>query len=221
MMFYDYESKILISGDFAAGVNTKRGNGIFANEESWEGIKVFHTIYMPNTLSVKETINRIGLLNPLPDTIAPQHGDIISSDLMVDFLTRLDELDVGIDYIKKMEPQRDILLDSLTDFIKRIKKSYPNEWDKLREALKEPGQFTTVFKIAMDTVTDIKIDHLDALRHLIGIIERVTEPSLVHEIKTLLNLELENHSLMLPSSIFSKLKTSDESAIDSFDSLIQ
>lgn len=221
MMFYDYESKVLFSGDFAGGINTRKGEGLFANEESWEGIKVFHTIYMPSTLAVKETVNRIGLLNPLPDTIAPQHGDIISSDLMVDFLTRLDELEVGIDYIKKIEPQRDLLMDSLTDFINRIKKSYPNEWVKLREALNEPGQFTTVFKIQMDTLTDIKIDYIDALRHLIGLIERVADPSLINEIKTFLNFELENHHVMLPLSILSKLKISDESEIDSFDNFVQ
>jgi hypothetical protein len=73
----------------------------------------------------------------------------------------------------------------------------------------------------MDTVTDIKIDNVDALRHLIGLTERIVEPSLVNEIKTLLNFELENHNVILPSSILSKLKPSDELEIDSFDSLLQ
>lgn len=220
-MFYDYESKILISGDFAAGVNTRNGNGFFADEESWEGIKVFHTIYMPNSLAVKETINRIGLLNPLPDIIAPQHGDLINSDLLLEFLTRLDNLEVGIDYIKTEEPQKDLFMDSLAEFINRIKKSYPDEWEKLKKALNKPGQFTTVYKVTMDTIIDIKIDPTDALSYLIGLIESSVNPSLVDEIKTLLNFELENHNLMLPLAILSKLRKPDESKDDGFEKLIR
>jgi glyoxylase-like metal-dependent hydrolase (beta-lactamase superfamily II) len=210
MMFYDYESKILFSGDFASGLNTRNGAGPYANEESWEGIKEFHTIYMPSSLAVKETVNRIGLLNPIPDIIAPQHGDIIGRDLMIDFLTRLDELVVGIDYIKKTEPQRDQLLNCLTDFIQRVKKSYPDEWLKLREALIKPGQFTSVFKIQMDAVTEIKIDPIDALRHLLLAIESTTEPSLINRIKNMLHFELESHNVLVPSSILSKLATAEE-----------
>jgi glyoxylase-like metal-dependent hydrolase (beta-lactamase superfamily II) len=221
MMFYDYETNILFSGDFAGGVNTRKGEGYLATEDSWEGIKTFHTIYMPSNLAVKETVNRIGLLSPLPEIIAPQHGDIITGDFVVEFLTRLDQLEVGIDYIKKTEPQRELLMESLTAFINRIKKSYPGLWNNLKEALNKPGQFTTVFKIERDEITDIKIDYMDALRYLTGLIEKVINPASVSEIKTLLNFELENHNVMLPVSILSKLKASDEHSVDSLENFLQ
>jgi hypothetical protein len=100
-------------------------------------------------------------------------------------------------------------MNSFTDFINRVKNSYPNEWAILREALIEPGQFTSVLKIQMDSVTEIKIEPIDALRHLIRLIETVIEPSLTNEIKTMLHFELENQHVMLPISILSKLETSD------------
>ncbi len=211
MMLFDYETKILFSGDFAAGVNTKKSDtGIFATEESWEGIKIFHTIYMPSNLAVRETVDRIGLLNPLPEIIAPQHGDVIKGEYTIEFLTRLSELEVGIDYIKSTEPQKDLLIDSLSDFINRLKTAFPEEWEKLKTELKKPGQFTTVFRLERDTITDIKVDYLDALRHLIEVIERISDSPRVNQIKTFLNFELENHNVMLPVSIQNKLKTEGE-----------
>ncbi len=206
MMFFDYESKILFSGDFAAGINTKKGDGIFATEESWEGIKVFHTIYMPSNLAVRETVDRIGLMNPLPEIIAPQHGDIIKGEYTIEFLTRLSEIEVGIDYMKKTEPQKELLIDALSSFIDRLKTAFPDEWEKLKEELKKPGQFTTVFKIVDETILDIKIDYIDALRYLIDSIERVSRPENIDQIKTFLNFELENHNLILPIYIQNKLK---------------
>ncbi len=210
MMFYDYESGVLFSGDFAAGLNTRKGNGFYANEESWEGIKSFHTIYMPSNLAVRETVNRIGMLNPLPEIIAPQHGDVLTGDFMLEVLTRLNEIDVGIDYIKTTEPQKELLMNSITDFISRLKTTYPDEWDRIKEELNRPGQFTTVFKIELDAIKDIKIDYTDALRYLIGVIERKVSPFTLAEIKTMLNFELETNNVMIPITIQSKLKTQDE-----------
>ena len=220
IMFYDYESSVLFSGDFAGGVNTRKGDGYLATEDSWEGIKIFHTIYMPSNLAVKETVNRIGLLSPIPEVIAPQHGDIIEGDLVVDFLTRLDQLEVGIDYIKKAEPQQELLLNALNSFIHRVRKNYPGLWDNFKKALKKPGQFTTVFKIDDNSITDIKIDYMDALRYLIGVIEKEIEPSLVNEVKTFLNFEIENNNVMIPMSILSKLKTEDEQGTEKTENIL-
>ncbi len=220
MMFYDYESGVLFSGDFAGGINTRKGEGFYANEESWEGIKSFHTVYMPSNLAVRETVSRIGMLNPMPEIIAPQHGDILTGDFMVDVLTRLSEIDVGIDYIKRTEPQKELLMNSITAFINRLKNMYPDEWDRIKEELNTPGQFTTVFKIEMDSIVDIKIDYMDALRYLIGVIEKKVSPFTLAEIKTMLSFELENHNVMLPITIQSKLKTNDENFNFDINSLI-
>ncbi len=210
MMFFDYESKILFSGDFAAGINTRKGDGIFATEESWEGIKAFHTIYMPSNSAVRETVDRIGLMNPLPEIIAPQHGDVIKGEYTIEFLTRLSEIEIGIDYLKKIEPQKELLIETISSFIDRLKTAFPDEWKKLKEELKKPGQFTTVFKIIDETILDIKIDYLDALRYLIDSIERLSNPENIDQIKTFLNFELENHNLILPIEIQNKLKSEDK-----------
>ncbi len=206
MMFYDYESQVLFSGDFLGGLNTRKGEGIFANDESWEGIKIFHTIYMPSTHAVKETVNRIGLLDPIPEIIAPQHGDVIGDRYVIDFLTKLSELEVGIEHLKKTEPQKQLLLEALTFFGKRIKSAYPEEWGKLKVLLQKPGQFTSVFKIEGDRFVDIKIDPMDALKHLIVVSEKTFNSKNILDLKTYLNFALESHNVMLPPSISSKLQ---------------
>lgn len=220
MMFFDYETNILVSGDFGAGINTKKGRGIFADDSSWDGIRTFHTIYMPSSDAVKETVNRIGLLNPLPEIIAPQHGDLIGKDVMVDFLSRLNQLEVGVDYQKSQAPQKDILMTALTAFISRTKNTHPAEWEKIQTVLNEPGQFTTVFNFSNEAVADIKVEYTDALRHLIAVIESAGDPAVTDGIKTNLHLELEKHHLMLPSSIMAKLKLGDDESVPDLDDIL-
>ncbi len=168
VMFYDYENRILFSGDFLGGVNTKKEDGIYAKPKSWDGIKLFHEIYMPTTFTLRETINRISLLDPFPEIIAPHHGDIIKGDLIMDFLNRLYDLDVGSDLMKKMEVQKELTIIAVNEFLTNIKREAPEAALKLLSFLKKTGNFTNPFTIKKDVITNIKVSPNIALKVLWG-----------------------------------------------------
>lgn len=219
MMFYDYQSKVLFTGDFMAGVNTRKGEGIYATEDSWQGIEMFHTIYMPGNKPLRETVDRIGLLNPIPSVLAPQHGDVVKGELVIEFLSRLHSLDVGMDYMLKLEPQKELVINAIESFRQRIKENYPDEYEKIKKAIMHPGEFTSVFVFSGEHLTDIKVEPEDAIRYFVGVIEKNVTPDLIPEIKTYLMLELETHNVPTSTTIFTKLQSSKEERV-SLDSIL-
>ncbi|MDI6860414.1 MAG: MBL fold metallo-hydrolase [Caldisericia bacterium] len=167
MMVYDFESRVLFSGDFLAGVNTKKKEGVYATEESFEGISIFHQIYMPSKKALLLTIDRIGLLNPLPEVIAPQHGDVIKGDLIYDFLTKLTNLEVGLDLLSWTQSEKDNLIDTINNFLNSLKEVDSEIYDKLILKLKRVGEFTQVFTFIGDIVEDIKLTPQDAIDYIV------------------------------------------------------
>lgn len=135
-MLYIPEKKALFSGDLLGGLSSREVNGVFANENSWDGIKLFHEIYMPSKEALKLAVDKIGRLTPLPELILPQHGDIIRKNLIIDFLTKLNDLDVGLDYIKKYESQYQTYLFAFNEILQNLKNNYSNR-DRLMQKLKD------------------------------------------------------------------------------------
>jgi len=195
MMLYDLESRVLFTGDFMGGLNTIDGNPVYATEEAWDGIFLFHSIYMPSNLALRETIDRIGLLNPFPEVIAPQHGYVVKSELIVEFLNRLSELNVGMDLLASKEPAKDQFILAVNDFKDRIKRDYPNIFKKLFERFKSPGSFTSPFIIKGDELFDIKIPPSDAVRFLLSVLEDETNEMEFTKLKTFLMLSFEKFNI--------------------------
>ncbi len=195
MMLYDLESKVLFTGDFMGGLNTIKDNPIYATEEAWDGISIFHSIYMPSNLALRETIDRIGLLNPFPEVIAPQHGYIVKSELIVEFLNRLSDLNVGMDLLTSKEPKTELFLLALNDFKDNVKKNYPNLYLKLYKRFREPGNLTSPFVLKGDEVFQIKIPPSDALRLVLDILEDETDEMEFTRLKTLLAVSLEKFNI--------------------------
>ncbi len=200
MMFYDFESRVLFTGDFLGGTNTRTGEGIFATEESWDGIALFHQIYMPTKSVVRETIDRIGLLDPFPEVIAPQHGDVIKGKLIFEFLNRLMDLDVGIDLLEKAKPEKEVVILAINDFLEKLKAFSTSIYQLILNDMRKPGQFTTTFVVSGDMVTDLKIDINDALRLIWNLIERYTSanPTDAGRVKGLLIQVLNEYKIKLP-----------------------
>ena len=94
---YDRQSGMLFTGDLFGGLNPPGNLSLHATEDHWDGIKTFHQIYMPFNLPVKRAIERIRALQPFPKAIVPQHGAILSGDIMHEFLKRLYDLPMGMD----------------------------------------------------------------------------------------------------------------------------
>jgi glyoxylase-like metal-dependent hydrolase (beta-lactamase superfamily II) len=203
MMFYDFESGILFSGDLLGGIDTRKGSGIYATDESWSGISIFHQLYMPSTGALREAIQRIGLLNPIPDIIAPQHGDVIRGDLVVEFLTRLMDLEVGFDIIKQEESQKELFLSAVNSFLDFVGTRHPALRTTLLEELKKTGTFTTIFVIAGTSIIDLKVRATEAVASLWDTIRRVSEPGDLSELKTMLLQNLDDAHLKIDAGVFS------------------
>ncbi len=163
MMVYDYESRILFTGDFMGGVNTREGDGIYATEESWEGIKLFHQIYMPSTKAVVKTIERIMALNPFPEVIAPQHVDIIKGDLVVEFLDRMSKLHVGLDLVDDNNPETDLVILAINNFLDLVEGTFPELKETFISKFQKGNEFTSPFLFHGGKVTGVKISPDNAL----------------------------------------------------------
>lgn len=195
MMLYDLESRVLFTGDFMGGINNIEGNPVYATEKAWDGILLFHSIYMPSNIALRETVDRIGLLNPFPEVIAPQHGYVVKSELILEFLNRLSKLNVGMDLLTSKEPAQEQFLLAINDFKDRVKRDYPNFYSKLYERFRTPGSFTTPFVLSGDEVIQIKIIPSDALRFLLYVLEDEIDEMELSKLKTLLLMSLEKFDI--------------------------
>ncbi|HID39431.1 MAG TPA: hypothetical protein EYP36_07940, partial [Calditrichaeota bacterium] len=92
---YDETEQVLFSGDLFGGLSDKPD--LDADESYWEGMKIFHQIYMPANIALKNAVAMIRRVNAKPKMIAPQHGSIIRSDLVSYFMEKLEKLEVGLD----------------------------------------------------------------------------------------------------------------------------
>ena len=99
MALYDPEYRILYSGDLFGGLNRPGLIHLLATEEDWEGIAQFHQIYMPSREVLRYAVREILKLRPKVEIIAPQHGHVITGDLVGLFLERMHELPVGYDLL--------------------------------------------------------------------------------------------------------------------------
>jgi len=202
VMFYDFESQVLFSGDFLAGLNSRSGNGIWATEESWEGISVMHQIYMPTKEALEGTISRVSMLNPMPEVIAPQHGDVIKGELVVEFLTRLMKLDVGLELLRKEEPQKELTLSALNAFLDYLGQHHPDIQKQTLDGLRNTGSFTTIFVVSQNSIVDLKVSTNEAIRGVWDVIIRVTPADILHDIKTVLLGELDELGVAVNTEIF-------------------
>ena len=99
MALYDPEHRILYSGDLFGGLNRLGNVGLLATEEDWAGVAQFHQIYMPSREVLRYAVRQILNLRPKVEIIAPQHGHVITGDLVGLFLDRMHELLVGNDLL--------------------------------------------------------------------------------------------------------------------------
>ncbi len=204
VMMYDFESRILFSGDFLAGLDTKTEEGIYATEESWRGISMFHQIYMPSNKALKDTINRIGLIEPTPEMIAPQHGDIVKSDVMGDFLQRLGNLNVGLDLISKEDPEKELLVSALNKFGDTLKEKYEDIYQILLKSMTKTGNFTTPFIITNGVVVGVNVLARDAIVYLWDMMKREIPEDKLDEIKAIFINILDEHNIIIPDEILEK-----------------
>ncbi len=99
MAFYDPELRTLFTGDLFGGLNQLGLVHLEAQEDDWLGIAQFHQIYMPTREALRYAIRQIKTLDPAVEIIAPQHGHVITGDLVHVFMERMYDLLVGHDLL--------------------------------------------------------------------------------------------------------------------------
>ncbi len=97
VMLYDIETRVLFSGDLFGGLTAADAEGLYADETDWTGIRAFHQVYMPANKSLVRAIAAIRALDPPVEIIAPQHGRVLQGPVLLDFLDRMETLQVGLD----------------------------------------------------------------------------------------------------------------------------
>jgi glyoxylase-like metal-dependent hydrolase (beta-lactamase superfamily II) len=175
MMVYDYESRVLFSGDVFGGVNTREGDGIYATEDSWEGIKLFHQLYMPSSKALQKTMEAISMLNPFPETIAPQHGDVIKGDFVIEFMDRLSRLQVGADLMEENNPEVDLAVLGINNFLELMGINFPEVRDEFLSHFQKGNDFTSPFVFTGGTVSGIKISPDNALMQIYAMIGKIED----------------------------------------------
>ena len=211
MMLYDIEAGILFTGDFLGGLNTKKNReDIYANEESWEGISIFHQIYMPSSEAVRETINTIGKLDPIPEIIAPHHGDVIKGQFIAEFLHRLSKMEVGVDVLLKRKPEMENVTVALNEFLQYMKENHAFHYPQFMEKLKNPGEFTLPFVFKEDLITETKLSSEETITYLYNTLKEAMPESVFQDVKTALINFLEKYNINIPEVLIDYETLSDD-----------
>jgi len=219
-MVYDPESRVLFSGDVFAGIDTRKGKGIYANEASWEGISLFHQIYMPSRKAVHETVTRIRALKPRPAVIAPQHGDVIRGALVPEFMARLEALDVGMDLVRKDDPEKALGLAALNVFFADFRAALPGDFESFWAALRSPQDFTMPFRIVDHKIEDMSVSVRSAVAFVSNLFNGTVAPNHRDKAMLMLAVALESRGVPVPAYCLQGLgrpdPTADESPLAQF-----
>lgn len=160
--------RVLFSGDLFGGASTKKEEGIFANDDSWIGIKLFHEVYMPTKEALRLAIDNIGRLDPLPEMILPQHGDIIKGELIIDIFKKLNELEVGLEYLRKQQQEEPLYIRVFNDMLDYAKKTFGVDFtiNALHKLTSQTSNFPEIVKIENGVITEIFIPPSSAFTFL-------------------------------------------------------
>ncbi|XOF33900.1 MAG: MBL fold metallo-hydrolase [Candidatus Electrothrix sp. YB6] len=169
MMYYDTRSRVLFSGDLFAGLSYT--HDLYATEESWEGIKTFHQLYMPSRDALQLAVSRIRNLDPPVKMIAPQHGSIIQGELIRDFTDRMYNLEVGLDLLIEGEKVENYL-GAVNEILSELEQEDSSEVVKAVArgiaSLNKDKSFTNILSVAHNRVTGFKVDPPVAIKTLLA-----------------------------------------------------
>lgn len=193
-MVYDLETRILFSGDFMGGVAAL---GLEASEGNWPGIKAFHQLYMPSNEAIRLAVQRIRKLNPAPLMIAPQHGGIIRGELMDEFLSRMEGLNVGLDIISSLDSKLPLLISALNEIIAVYREICGPEMTAASLKYFQPdGSYPSLFAMtATGMVTDIKGEPMEVVESLLRIFLKHASPTGQNVLKARIMRILIDHNL--------------------------
>ena len=165
-MIYDLESRILFTGDLFGGI---AASGLHAVEENWTGIKAFHQLYMPSNEALRLAVKKIRALDPAPVALMPQHGGLITGELMNLFMDRMEELPVGLDIITSLSERLPALIKALNEILTGVEEILgAAEVRRIMGFFKPDGTYPALFTLGNDEqVKDIKGEPVEAVEALL------------------------------------------------------
>jgi flavorubredoxin len=159
---FDVEHSILFSGDMFGGLTETPD--LFADESYWDGVKIFHQIYMPANIALKKAVEDIRTLAPEMKMIAPQHGKIIRENLLSFYMTRLEKLQVGLD-LSTSRLMTENYISAFNEIMDEIsRKVDPAITADALKAFHSDGSFPGIFVIKNDRIISIKVELEEALK---------------------------------------------------------
>jgi flavorubredoxin len=168
-MYYDVERRILFSGDLFGGISA---SCLFGEASHWEGVKAFHQLYMPSSAALRHAVRQIRDLYPPPLMIAPQHGVIIKDDVMNLFMSRLEELPVGMDMIQETGTKQKLIIAAANEIAAATKKLLGES--KIREIIaltQSDKSYPSLFTMGSgNVIRDIKYDPGEAVEAFVQVI---------------------------------------------------
>lgn len=175
-MVYDPESRVLFSGDFFGG--TGSSENLYANEKSWDGVQIFHQIYMPTNDAMQYAIDEIRRLDPPPLMIAPQHGSILKGELMESFMDKLYNLPVGLDLFRE-ERTKDLYLEIMNQVLMDIKSNTDAKvFTDILGKFHSDSSFPDLVNLKKETVIDIPAASRSSFRLFMAIVMDMVEKEL-------------------------------------------
>ncbi|MBI4746330.1 MAG: MBL fold hydrolase [Deltaproteobacteria bacterium] len=182
-MLYDIESRILFSGDLLGG--TGGASGLYATDANWEGVQIFHQLYMPIKEAIQRAIDAIWALEPKPIAIAPQHGGILQGAVMEQFLERLYRLPVGLDLLRE-DKVKFAYINAINNILHEIKSKIGESFfAKVQKKFHIDGSFPDLIKLKEDMVVDISVDAMTGFKIFVN---ALTVEGETQEIKNILEM---------------------------------
>ncbi len=198
-MYYDRDSRVLFSGDFLGGIST---SDLYAKEHHWEGVKAFHQLYMPSREALRYSVEKIRSLDPQPVMIAPQHGAILTGDIMELFLSRMEELPVGIDLLTEVDTDLDVIIDTANEITSTTENVLGTAIiEEVFELFHPDGSYPAIFTVGKNNIIrDIKGDPLEAIEALVQVVLSMCNDEQASELKaSFQNSLVEKNIAMIPS----------------------
>ncbi len=198
---YDRETRILYTGDLFGGLSPAGNLSLVATEEHWEGIKLFHQIYMPSKKAVQNAIDNIRALPEPPLMIVPQHGAVLAGQVMENFLQRLYNLDMGMDLFEK--GPENALIPSYLELISLLYERFvaaagASEAERLFHFGDRNQELFYLTDLQLDGIRTIYSQPEQALNALLSVLCRYEDRGLVNELKSLAVKEALLRRLPMP-----------------------
>ena len=169
-MLYDEQRRILFSGALFGGITFTLP--LFATQQHWEGIRIWHQMYIPASRALQQAIAVVRELDPPPKIIAPQHGALLHDDMIPFVLERLSALPVGLDLPRATEIDKVMYIEAINEVLASIAESAGHKvmrhlLHRLDEDLSFPHLFTVKDEQLIDIRDDVLGDALGAFKMLL------------------------------------------------------